>query len=365
MSTYQRKLATIQTITGIRPHLNADSLELIDIMGWQVVNKKGQFQVGDRVIYLEIDSVCPPRPEFAFLQKCKYRIKTIRLRQELSQGLVLSMSYLDEPMGSRNVRSINVGDDVTDILGITKYESPDEPQSQTQSTKTSTIPTHYGFSKTDEPRIQSHQKLLEKFQNQEWYATLKIDGTSSTYMLHPDNRNELIVCSRNLRVEQESTNLWSRIYQCVNNLLHCRWRHSTKTPDVYWQIAEKYDLKTRLQKYPNLVIQGEIYGPKILGNKLNTTELKLAIFSIFDLNIKEYVNFQQLNAYCSILGLDRVEVIDSGLSFNFTLPELLEKSKGYYPNTKNHREGLVYRLKHDTYASFKVINNDYLEQKGH
>lgn len=91
----ERKLATIEVIKDLRPIEGADAIEVATVRGWQVVVKKGEFSIGDLCVYCEIDSVLPPRPEFAFLEKVKYRIRTIRLRGCISQGIIFPMSILE------------------------------------------------------------------------------------------------------------------------------------------------------------------------------------------------------------------------------------------------------------------------------
>jgi RNA ligase (TIGR02306 family) len=121
-----RKLATIETLHDVRPHPNADSLELATIRGWQVVVKRGEFQSGDRCVYCEIDSVLPDRSEFQFLRDRKFRIKTIKLRGELSQGICFPITILNSGSELRRIRDqqLSEGSDVTELLGVTRYQPP-------------------------------------------------------------------------------------------------------------------------------------------------------------------------------------------------------------------------------------------------
>lgn len=341
MAEYKRKLASIQLIEEIRPHDNSDNLELAIVLGWQVVIKKNEFKKGDKIIYFEIDSICPDRPWSEFLKSRGFRIRTIKLRNKISQGLILPIN-IDANI---NLNEQKIGDDVTDLIGVTKYESPEDKQCNIQGNlRVSTFPTHFGFMKTDEPRLQSHLKYLDLFKGRAWYATNKYDGTSGTFFIDPQTK-ELAVCSRNQRIEKPVD-----IKESKNN---------------YWLVAEKYQLETLLSKIDHLVIQAEVYGPGIQGNKLNVKELMLGIFSIYDLNKKTYCLYREIVDYCQQMGLNMVRVDSEGDNFNFTLDELLEKARGKYSNSKYDREGLVFRLKDSNEiegerASFKVINNDFL-----
>jgi tRNA-binding EMAP/Myf-like protein len=115
-----RNLASIQKILNITPILNSDNLELLTVLGWHVVVQKEEFNVGDLCVYCEIDSLLPERPEFEFLRKVGFRIKTARIRGVLSQGICFPLSILPEGIEVKEEM------DVTEVLGVVKYE-PAEP----------------------------------------------------------------------------------------------------------------------------------------------------------------------------------------------------------------------------------------------
>ena len=119
-----RSLASIQTIVSLEPIAGADAIEKATVLGWECVVKKDEFKVGDKIIYVEVDSVMPEKPEFEFLRDRKYRVRTIKLRGQVSQGLVLPIMY--------NKNTYDVGDDVTEELGVTKYLSPSEREEMNQ-----------------------------------------------------------------------------------------------------------------------------------------------------------------------------------------------------------------------------------------
>lgn len=121
-----RKLAHVEIIEAIFPIPNADKIEMVKILGWECVVKKNEFKVGEKVVYVEVDAIMPEKPEYEFLRDRKFRIRTIRLRGQISQGLVLPLSTLPQ-----NSSYFSIGHDVTELLGITKYLSPSE-QSELQ-----------------------------------------------------------------------------------------------------------------------------------------------------------------------------------------------------------------------------------------
>ncbi|MEL6106895.1 MAG: RNA ligase (ATP), partial [Planctomycetota bacterium] len=120
-----RKLATIRRVIETRPIEGADRIELAVVDGWKCVVKKNEYASGDPVIYCEIDSFLPIREEFEFLRKSSFkvmdgregfRLRTVKLRGQVSQGLLLDPSLLG--------RTFELGEDVTEELGIAKYEAP-------------------------------------------------------------------------------------------------------------------------------------------------------------------------------------------------------------------------------------------------
>ena len=198
----ERKLATIQVIDGLRPIEGADKIEVAQVLGWECVVKKGEFKVGDKIIYVEVDSVLPEKPEFEFLRSRKFRVRIIKLKGQVSMGLVL-------PIGDHLPRYYDVGVDVTEMLGITKYLSPSEKEEIEQEEikirnernklkkfmmryswyrrlflpKKQKSSWPYWVSKTDEERIQNIPEVLSTFANEKVYITEKIDYQSVTFTM--------------------------------------------------------------------------------------------------------------------------------------------------------------------------------------
>lgn len=204
-----RKLATIRRISAIEPIPGADNIESVTVDGWSCIAKKGEFQVDDLCVYFEIDSFLPIRPEFEFLRKSSYRkmgdkegfrLRTIRLRGTLSQGLVLPLH--DCFNLSRDDESFpEVGNDYTEFLGVTLFEKPIPAQLEGK------VKGYFpGFiRKTDQERIQNLWGKVQ-YTDETFEVTVKLDGTSCTYFYKD---GEFGVCSRNLQIlETEGNTLW-------------------------------------------------------------------------------------------------------------------------------------------------------------
>ena len=334
--------ASIQKIIDIKPIANADSLEKAYVLGWQVVVKKGEFKIGDLAVFITIDSIVPDKPEFAFLAKNKFRIRTVRLRGELSQGIVFPLTILpDEKQWTEiDFSKWSEGDDVSEILNIKHYEKPTPGRFEAGDTK-GNWPGF--FPHTDEERIQNVPEVLNELRNKAYSITEKVDGTSCTIFF---NQGVFGVCSRNLEKKDSESS-------------------------VYWKMARKYDLENVLKKYgKNYAIQCEICGPNIQKNKLGLKEIDAFVFDIYDIDDSKYLSTPQLMVMIQVLGLKQVPMVEMGQGFAYTLEQLLEKAKGKYAGTDNDREGIVVRAMQGEFSekmrnriSFKVLNNVFLEKE--
>lgn len=346
-----RKLASIQLIASTEPIPNADAIERLSVLGWWVVGKRGEFRPGDKVIYCEIDSLLPERPEFEFLrtssykpaildgeqviQRAGFRIKTVRLRGQVSQGICFPLSLL--PPGT----STEVGTDVTDALGIIKYEPP--------------IPVGMGgrvkgpfpafLPKTDEIRIQVLEETLRRHAGTTLTMTEKLDGTSFTAFLHA---GEFGLCSRNQWLDEtDRTNLLVRLAE------------ELKLPEKLAQ------LRATLGYDPAL--QGEVVGPGIQGNKYALPRVELYVFNLLRIDEYRLVDRTEQTRQLEAVGLKSVPELGE-LVLNHTVDELVALSVGTSQlNPRTQREGIVFRPEveiADPYVggrlSFKVINPQFL-----
>src|SRR5215470_14016018 len=191
------KLASIQTITDIRPIDGADRIEAATVLGYQTVIKKGEFQAGDLCVWHEPDTVAAEKPEYEFLRKQGFRLKVSRFKGQVSQGLALPLSVLSPA-------SYNIGDDVTALTGIRKYEKPLSPNlvGMAKGAFPSWIP------KTDEPNLRSFPAALEEFIGRQCVITQKVDGTSATFYLR---NGEFGVCTRNLELLDDPASMFLRV----------------------------------------------------------------------------------------------------------------------------------------------------------
>jgi RNA ligase (TIGR02306 family) len=336
-----RKLASVQKITNLTP-LGAKCLEeLATVLGWKVFVPAKQFKIGEKIIYFEIDSILPSKKKWTQKIKPKHlHIKTISRYNEISQGFIMKLDTLlkaeNFPNLNKSIEDLEEGFDLTEIMEVQKF---DENSEEGKKALEKQFPSHL-IEKSDEIRAQSNLNYLELFKGKEFYSSLKIDGSSATYLIDP-NSKKFRVCSRNMGVSEDDKN-------------------------IYNDIAIKYDIKNKLLKYDGeYAIQGEVYGPKVNGNPLKVPELSIAIFTIKNIKNDYYLGLDEMKKLCKEMDLPMVEVIEEGI-FNYTsIEELLQKSKGNYPGVDKPREGLVYRLKKDWNKdgkrfSFKVINDDYL-----
>lgn len=324
------KLATIEVIHSLRPHSNADMLDIGMIRGFQVIVKKGQYTHGQKVIFIWPDTLCKPAKWNEFLDKKKdgspIKISSCKLRGEYSTGVVLDLVDFPELADKR------VGDEISHLLGVEKYFKVVPVQNG--NTK-GLFPSHY-ISKTDETLAQSCPRVLDELFNKDLYVTLKIDGQSLTFIRQDEN---LHVCSRNLEI--------------------------TEGDNRFWNTVKKYDLLEKT-KGLNIAIQGEQYGTGIQKNPLNINEICLAIFNVKDLNTGLYYSYDELRTFCKTLNMPMVPIlfeITEGSEISFDMFQSFADNAKY---ENGPAEGIVVRPKLPRFSpalngmlSVKFINRNY------
>jgi len=355
----ERKLATIERITEIHPIEGADAIERAVIRGWNIVIKKGEFKPGDLCVYCEIDSLMPEREEFEFLRPRGFRIKTIKLRGQISQGIIFPLEILYN--GNADIPSlvhfVQEGLDVTEILGVTKWE-PQIPAELSGTTKGG-FPSH--SIKTDEERIQN---LIDKYEDyRRWYtwtATEKVDGSSVTYSIYND---EFEVASRNLSLKE----------------------HPENELNSFWKFARENQVEEKMRKFMNefdmkaLTIQGELIGEGIQKNKYRIKGQKVLFFRIFDPILYEFFPIGQAANAIEEMGLEFVPIIEDDVTLPDTVEKLLTYADGKSALHDTAREGVVFvaeyvfpgidvetgesarpLLDYQGRLSFKVISNKFI-----
>lgn len=378
----ERALAHIELVHDIQPIDGADNIESVWVLGWHLIAKRGEFKNGDKCVYIEIDSqVDTTKPGFEFLEKNKGRIKTLKLNKfnVISQGIALPLDVV-----GLDASKYDVGDDVTKILGIKKYESQEEKRlakegrdlriDRVNARYKKFMNTKFGkwimrhkftrnlflrffggkkikpksfpdfISKTDETRIENiPQQLMNK---KPLEVTEKLDGTSTTFFIKKKGKKyEFGVCSRNVRqLDKEQA--------CYHEY------------NIYWAMADKYNVEKVLNElaieydYPeHIVLQGESIG-KVQGNPYKLTEDDFYAFN-FIVNGKK-IDSVAAKEIVAKYGIKWVPILQTDFICPDTMEEMKELSHGYSvvnPNTL--REGCVYRNAENT-ISFKNVSNEYL-----
>lgn len=334
-----RKLATIRKIDEIRTIEGADAIEAAVVGGWTVVVKRGEYKAGDLAIYCEIDSWIP-HDLAPFLSKGNEprefngvkgeRLRTVKLRGQVSQGLLLPTVGQTPLKGE--------GDDLTEFLGIQKWEAPIPAQlaGDVEGPFPSFIP------KTDQERIQNLTEEFKAWQatDMRWEITEKIDGSSMTVYFKD---GKFGVCSRNWALkETEGNSLWAQ--------------------------ARRYNLEDVLIREGNFAVQGELIGEGIQGNPYKIRGQDFYVYDVFDINEQRYLSPAERIAFVERNGLKHVPVIAYSAEFYDTLgiqsvEHILKFAEAKSKlNEGFEREGLVF--KHNGLVSFKAISNKFLLKTG-
>lgn len=392
MSNYHRSMAHVETISSLSPIENADRIEIAHMDGnaWQVIVKKNEFNVGDKIVYIEIDAVLPAENSaFDFMADRKYRVRTIKLRGTLSQGLIMPISILPAGKIWKN------GDDVTEILNIKKYDeygdaaeksSPDVNLARLRTAKPKLLRKKWikrlmryqwfralifklflprkkktawpeFMPRTDECRCENCPEYLAR-PDIHWTTTLKIDGTSSSFAVQRNGKKwKTWVCSRNVVQDTpEKETFFNKAGEDGGN--------------VYWDMEHQYQILAFLinycvvNDYDWAYLQGETAGPNLQGNRYQLSTRQLFGFNLA--NSKDG-RLQTLAAkeICEANGIPWVPV----LATDYVLPSTIEEMKASavienpFPHDAQHRlaEGIVYRSENQSEVmSFKNVSNEYL-----
>lgn len=385
-----RTLASIQQVESLRPIEGADKIEVATVLGWCVVVRKGQCRAGDLCCFVEVDSIMPSRPAYEFLRERKFRVKTIKLRKQVSQGLVFSLRELPElaalcrmqPHGGP-CHAMKIGDDVTEILGVKRYD-PEAAREASQTGASTKRPMGavrrylmrfwwyrridwliFGHKRrcawptflphTDEERIQNmpwvfeaerHRALVEA---PRYYMTEKLDGQSATYAVTwhqgwwPWSRR------------------YSRFYVCSRNVYMPHPR-----PCTWWTVATGYQIREALECVGHdIAVQGEIVGPAVQGNKYKLDGLRFFVFNVFEIEHQRVAEYGAMVGFCEDYGFETVPVLrHHEAALPATVEEALKCGGFSQLNGEVLREGIVWRS-HERRAngrplSFKCVSPDFL-----
>ena len=348
VETQVRKMASIQKIVDIQPIEGADKIVCATVLGWKCVTQKSNnFKPGDLVIYFEIDSLIPNTPWSSFLfmdknaQKTHHKLKTIRLRGQVSQGLILPLDSkeVSDALMEGKVEEYTEGYDVSGVLKIEKWEAhvPAQLQGICKSTFPSWIP------KTDETRIQAWPWILQDLlKGRVLIGTEKLDGSSMTTYIRD---GVFGVCSRNMDLLESEGN-------------------------SFWVVARKLDIENKLRSLTqNIAIQGELIGPGVQKNKYKLTELTMRVFNAFDIDKRDHLEQDELEKLCLKLDLPLAPLmsmteVDEVVNVDYLVKMVSGLKSKINPETPI--EGIVFRtipkVLHPKYGrvSFKVINPEFL-----
>lgn len=348
-----RKLATIAKIVNVEPIEGADAIEVVTIRGWKVVTKKNEFVTGDLCVYCEIDSVLPGIEEFEFLRNKKFRIKTIKLRGQVSQGIAFPLSVLESTTGGKlkngklvlkqrsgvNQIPLTDGFDVTGLMGVIKY-NPKIPACL-EGKKKGSFPSH--SIKTDEERIQNLTNDYEELKLHKYFATEKLDGSSMTCYLKDDIFG---VTSRNMDLIETLDN-------------------------TFWKVARELKIEEKMRAYAktkglrNFNIQGELIGESIQKNKYKLSGQTVRFFRSFNIDEFEFFDYEIFIDMIKDMDLNTVPVLGI-VELPDTVDELLKFVEGKSVLTKTtEREGIVFVStdfvkKFNGRLSFKGISNKFI-----
>jgi RNA ligase (TIGR02306 family) len=370
----ERKLVTVRKITDLSPIPGADFIEVAQIDGWKVVVKKGEFKIGDSCLYFEIDSFLPESdPRFAFLMKSGvrtfdgargHRLKTVKLRKQISQGLVLPLSEFPELAGEPKL----LGVDHAALIGVKKWEPPVHasyvgfPRGARR----------HGFPrwirKTDQERCQNLVHEIFKDIDKPYEITEKLDGSSATFYRY---NGKVGVCSRNVHLyvsEGLFARSWAKLVTAVRKLFGLP-TYKTDPDNAFVRMFLDSGIRDWLltAEGGNLALQGELIAPGIQGNPHRVEGPQFYLYDVWDIDGQRYMGTDERDGIWQSLRsatiyTSHVPVVAYGATMRSlglkNVDDLLKFAEGKGLNG-HPREGLVFKSLDGTF-SFKAISNSYL-----
>jgi RNA ligase (TIGR02306 family) len=347
-----RKMASVQRVLEKKSIVGADLIEAYRVNGWWVVDKKDAYKVGDLVVYCEVDSWIPhtlapfltkpgnsPREYLGIKGE---RLKTAKLRGQLSQGLLLPLDH-EANNGDTILNmywdSVNADDDsdytipeegydLTSLLGIVKWE---DTRYMNDSNAKGSFPSF--IPKTDQERVQNILRSIENWKGMSFEVTVKRDGSSMTAFVNMDDEG---VCSRNMLLRETDSS-------------------------AFWHAARSLNLLEKIRSTGrNLALQGELLSQKIQGNYEKVSSVEWNCFDIWDIDNRQYLLPRERQDLCESLGIPHIKIIDKEFILDHTVDQLLEMAEGPGVNPGVKREGLVFKANTSHGISFKAVSNSYL-----
>jgi hypothetical protein len=395
-----RELVSIKKITDLQPIPEADRIETATIDGgWKVVVKKQEFEIGDKCLYFEIDSILPTGdPRFSFLDKDAKnfewgrgaRLRTIKLKNQVSQGLVLPIKPFQYEIDS--------GKSLSEIIGVRKWEDTDTiPEEDDHVSKKNqgkflksigyilpkSLRGHYFgwinrtfyqkskgsfpsfLSKSDQNRVQNNSFIFndEEKMNCVFEVTVKSDGSSMTVYSYG---KELGVCSRNMCVWKQTKK--GTIKTFIDRVFGFK-SAELRDDSNFTRVAKETNIISAISKMKkNIGVQGELVGPKVNGNRAFLKNFEYHIYDIYDIDNKRYfgVNerkelIKELRANGYTGGTVHEVAISSLKDLGLTsVDACLKYAEGIrVPGNEHIVEGVVFKSL-DGQFSFKAVSNEYL-----
>ncbi len=355
----------VTKILAINEHTNATSLELATVYGFQVVVPKNRYSVGDSVVYIPIDSILPQDVEEKLFGKdakvklTNSRVRQIKLRGLVSQGMIATPESL-------GVKSYKLEEDISSLLGITKYEPPTKEIVITKgSRKLKRNTPHPDF--TTFNGLTNMKWIPTAFEGKNVVIQEKCHGSLGRASMLPYRANTLL---KRVKRFFGLTPTHEFVYGSNNvDITNSRSYKGFYDEDIYGKVFRKINAHLKIEE--NEIIYGEIIGPGIQkGYDYGLKEHKFILFDVKRLysdGSQEYLNPDEVEEYARERGFDFVPVLYKG-PFNLELAKQMAEGPSIYAPVQKVREGVVVKLQ-ENYSvagqkqAAKIVGEGFLSNK--
>lgn len=312
----------IVEIVGFGKHPNADTLSITDIEGYPVIFRTGYYEVGEKAIYVPVDSIMPDTPENYDIFGKRLRVKAKKIRGIYSQGYLMKcpQELQHEPLGTI----------VHQHLGISKYDPEEVLISRGVA---ESLPKHFVWPSFDLDGLRPNKHVLEI--GEPVVITEKIHGAQGKWCWDGER---LWVGSKG-QVKKEDPKLW------------------------WWRAAKDLNLISALWDFPKKVFLGEVHG-KGVQDLTYSTDINIRFFDVFDGESGKFLDAEPAWSLIHEAGLQTVPILYQGPWLGFE--EHKHLAEGPSTLAEHVREGFVVKTSTEKWTNrvgrhcFKLVGEGYL-----
>lgn len=327
-------------------HPNADSLDITQIYGQNVIFKRGTYKEGDLAVFLPPDTCMPMDPEHPLLKdnphlKPGHRVDAVRLRGIFSNGFTVPAHVL---FTKEELKDIPVGTHVAERIGVTKYEDTgDKLATQGENERDpGHMPTYTDIDGWPKYRNQGVIK-----EGEEVVLLEKIHGANARYCFRDDRLwtgSRTGVKAQYVSADGQERNLWWKVAKDMNLEVKFRELMAMVKPPILADV-----------NLEGVVLFGEVYG-NVQDLRYGVTGATFRVFDAWSPSLGYYLDWDVTKAIAQAMDIPVVPELYRG-PWNPELENLRNGPSVLYPG--HVREGFVMKPTKERFQPFNGERHAY------